>query len=149
MAVEVRGATAGDVPLAALLFDAYRVFYGQSSDPPLARRFLGERLERGESAVLLAFDGEPGRAVGLSQLYPIFSSVAARPRWLLNDLFVLPEARGRGVGRALLEGARKLAAETGAAGLDLATAPENVAARRLYESTGWERDAFLHYVLDV
>lgn len=87
--------------------------------------------------MLLAFDGEPGGAVGISQLYPIFSSVAARPRWLLNDLFVIPGARGRGVARALLEGARRLAAETGAAGSDLATAPDNAAARRLYESTGW------------
>ena len=133
----------------APLFDAYRIFYGQTSDRLLARRFLSERLERGESVLLLALDGEPDRAVGISQLYPIFSSVTARPRWLLNDLFVVPEARGRGVGRALLEGARRLAVETGAAGLDLATAPDNVSARRLYESTGWERDEFLHYGLNV
>ena len=150
MDVEVREARgAGDVTLAVPLFDAYRVFYGQSSNPPLAREFLGERMERGESAVLLAFEGEPDRPVGFSQFYPIFSSVAARRRWLLNDLFVVPEARGRGVGLALLEGAQRLAAETEATGLDLATAPDNVAARRLYESAGWGRDRFLHYVLNV
>lgn len=148
-AVEVRRAALADVPLAAPLFDAYRTFYGQRSDPSLARTFLEERLARDESVVLLAFDGEPDRAVGLSQLYPIFSSVAARPRWLLNDLFVAPTARGRGVGHALLEGARRLATEMGAAGLNLETAPDNDAARSLYESTGWQRDASLHYVLNV
>ena len=147
--IEVRRATLSDVPLAAPLFDAYRTFYGQSPDPVLARTFLEERLARGESVVLLAFDGEPDRAIGLSQLYPIFSSVAARPRWLLNDLFVAPTARERGVGRTLLEGAREFAAETGAAGLNLETAPDNAAAQRLYESTGWERDSSLHYALNV
>lgn len=149
MTVEVRRAVLADVPLAAPLFDAYRVFYGQSSDPRLAHAFLKERLTRDESVVLLAFDGGLDGAVGFSQLYPIFSSVAARPRWLLNDLFVAPTARGRGVGRALLDGARRLATETGATGLNLATAPQNTAAQRLYESAGWERDSFLHYVFNA
>ena len=141
MAVGDRRAVAGDVPLAAPLLDAYRVFYGQRSDPELALSFLRERITRAESVVLLALDataeGAPETAVGLAQLYPIFSSVTARRRWLLNDLFVAPEARGRGVGEALLGASRRLAAETGAAGLNLATAPDNTAAQRLYEGAGW------------
>ena len=137
------------MPLAAPLFDAYRIFYVRTSDRLLARRFLSERLERGESVLLLALDGEPDRAVGISQLYPIFSSVTARPRWLLNDLFVVPEARGRGVGRALLEPARRLAVETGAAALVLATAPDNVSARRLYDSMRRQRDELLLYSLNL
>ncbi len=149
MSVEVRRATPEDVPAVAPLFDAYRVFYGQEPDPELASRFLRERLERAESVVFLALDGEAGRATGFTQLYPLFSSVAARRKWLLNDLFVAPEARIRGAGGALLEAARRFAAETGASGLDLATAPDNVAAQRLYEATGWKRSAFLHYSLDV
>lgn len=149
MSVEVRRATPEDVPAVAPLFDAYRVFYGREPDPELARGFLRERLERAESVVFLALDGEAGRAVGFTQLYPLFSSVAARRKWLLNDLFVAPEARVRGVGGALLEAARWFAVETGAGGLELATAPDNVTAQRLYEATGWKRDAFLHYALDV
>lgn len=131
------------------MFDAYRVFYGQDSDLELAHEFLRERLGREESVVFLALDRGLERAAGFTQLYPLFSSVAARRKWLLNDLFVAPEARGRGVGRALLEAARGLAAETGARGLELATAPDNTAAQRLYESAGWKRDVFLHYFLDV
>lgn len=147
--MEIRRATPEDVPLVAPLFDAYRVFYEQEPDPELAHDFLRERLERAESVVFLALDGEAGRATGFTQLYPLFSSVAAQRTWLLNDLFVAPEARGRGVGGALLEAARRFAAETGAGGLELATAPDNVTAQRLYEATGWKRDAFLHYSLDV
>ena len=56
--------------------------------------------------------------MGFVQLYPLFSSTARRPRrlWLLNDLYVAPEARQGGVGRALMRRARRLAEETGAAG---------------------------------
>ena len=75
--------------------------------------------------------------------------MAAWHKWLLNDLFVALEARVGVGGGALLEAARRFAAETGASGLDLATAPDNVAAQRLYEATGWKRGAFLHYSLDV
>ena len=147
MGIEVQRATPEDPHLVAPLFDAYRVFYEQAPDPDLARRFLGERLEREESVVFVALGSH--LAVGFTQLYPLFSSVSARRRWLLNDLYVAPEARGRGVGGMLLETARQFAVETGAGGLDLATAPDNTSAQRLYESTGWKKDTFLHHYLDV
>ena len=150
MADAVRQAGPADADVVAPLFDAYRQFYEQPSDPALARRFIAERLERAESVVFLA--ERDGRAVGFVQLYPLFSSTAARPRrlWLLNDLFVAPEARGSGVGRALLARARRLAEATGATGLELATARSNTAAQRLYESVGYRRDdAFLRYELGL
>jgi ribosomal protein S18 acetylase RimI-like enzyme len=146
----VRQAGPGDVDAVAPLFDAYRQFYRQPSDPGLARRFLAERLEREESVVFVA--ERDGRAVGFVQLYPLFTSTADRPRrlWLLNDLFVAPEARGGGVGRALMDRARRLAEETGAAGLELATARTNTVAQRLYESLGYRvDDQFLRYELGL
>jgi GNAT superfamily N-acetyltransferase len=146
----VRQAGPGDVDLVVPLFDAYRQFYEQPSDPALARAFLAERLARAESVVFLA--ERDGRAVGFVQLYPLFSSTAARPGrlWLLNDLFVAPEARGGGVGRALMERARRLAEETGAVGLELATARANSGAQRLYESLGYRQDdQFIRYELGL
>ncbi|HUR95792.1 MAG TPA: GNAT family N-acetyltransferase [Gemmatimonadales bacterium] len=140
MADTVRQARAADADLVAPLFDAYRQFYEQPADLPLARAFLAERLAREESVVFLA--ERDGRAVGFVQLYPLFSSTASVPRrlWLLNDLFVSPEARGSGVARALMARARRLAEDTGAVGLELATAHSNLKAQRLYESLGWRRD---------
>ena len=140
MADTVRRAAVEDAPLVAPLFDAYRQFYQQPPDPELALAFIRHRLEAGESVIFLAERDE--RPVGFVQLYPLFSSTAARPRrlWLLNDLFVTPTARGGGVARALLLRARRLAEETDAVGLELATARTNVAAQRLYESLGWRRD---------
>lgn len=146
----VREAGPGDVDAVAPLFDAYRQFYQQPSDPALARAFIAERLARSESVIFLA--ERDGQAVGFVQLYPLFSSTAARPRrlWLLNDLFVSPSARGGGVARALMDRARRLGEETGAAGLELVTARTNAPAQRLYESLGWRHDdEFLRYELGL
>ena len=146
----VRQAGLGDIDAVAPLFDAYRQFYQQPSDPALARAFIAERLARSESVIFLA--ERDGQAVGFVQLFPLFSSTAARPRrlWLLNDLFVSPSARGGGVARALMDRARRLGEDTGAAGLELVTARTNAQAQRLYESLGWRHDdEFLRYELGL
>ena len=146
----VRQAGPADVGAVASLFDAYRQFYQQPSDPALARAFIAERLARSESVLFLV--ERDGQAVGFVQLYPLFSSTAARPGrwWLLNDLFVSPSARGGGVARALMNRARRLGEDTGAAGLELVTARTNAPAQRLYESLGWRQDElFLRYELEL
>jgi ribosomal protein S18 acetylase RimI-like enzyme len=136
------------VVLVAPLFDSYRQFYGQKADPDGAREFLAERLERGESVVLAIVEGE--RALGFTQLYPSFSSVSMLPIWILNDLFVVEDARRRGVGARLLQAARDFAMRTGAARLVLSTAVTNTTAQALYERDGWQRDtAFLHYEYEL
>jgi len=88
--------------------------------------------------------------IGFVHLYPVFSSVNLTQQWILNDLFVIAEARKLGVGRALMERARQFAENTRAAGLTLETAITNNAAQRLYESLGWRRDQeFYRYFLAV
>lgn len=134
--------------LVAPLFDAYRMFYGQSSDLGGARHFLAERLQRRESVIFALVEG--GVALGFTQLYPSFSSVSMKPLWVLNDLFVAEAARQRGIGTRLLMAARNYAVQTGAARLVLSTAVENRTAQSLYERLGWQRDtAFLHYRFEV
>jgi len=129
------------------LFDAYRQFYGQRSDLAAARAFLGDRLDRDESVLYLAYLN-PREPAGFTQLYPSFSSVSLKRLWILNDLFARADIRRGGVGRALLERARQHAADTGAKGLILSTAVTNKPAQTLYESCGWQRDdEFLHYNL--
>jgi GNAT superfamily N-acetyltransferase len=145
----LRIARAGRQDIADLvpLFDGYRQFYGQRSDPATARAFLSERIERDESVIFLAYTG-PGEAAGFTQLFPSFSSVSMKPLWILNDLFVRSDVRRGGVGRALLERARQHAVETGAKGLVLSTAVTNKPAQTLYESCGWQRDdEFFEYHL--
>jgi GNAT superfamily N-acetyltransferase len=143
---EVRSVRAQLDDLDALvpLFDGYRQFYGQRPDPAGARAFLAERFKRGESVIFLAV--VDGAIVGFTQLYPSFSSVSMKRLWVLNDLFVMPDARKSGAGRALLERAERWAAETGAKGLTLSTQITNLTAQRLYEACGWTKDdEFVHY----
>lgn len=130
------------------LFDAYRQFYEQPSDPSGAKVYLTERLARDEAVVFLALlDDQP---VGFTLLYPTFSSVRMRFFWVLNDLFVAPEGRKHGGGGALLERAREHGIETGAALLELNTAITNLTAQSVYEAHGWQRDTkFYKYTLPL
>ena len=136
--VEVRQATVADLDLLVPLFDAYRCFYGQDSDPERARRFLLERFQHNQSVTFLAFDN--GRAAGFTQLYPSFSSTAMARIFILNDLFVTPEARGRGAGGALLNAAAEYGRRVGAVRLELSTELTNHTAQAVYERMGWKRD---------
>lgn len=145
-AVEIRRAGVSDLHLLAPLFDDYRQFYHQPSDLVVARQYLASRLEREESVVFLAASDTVG--YGFVQLYPSFCSVAARPIWILYDLFVSPAARGQGHGRRLMQAARSFASASGAQRLVLSTADDNRTAQRLYESLGYRRDTvFRHYEL--
>ncbi len=135
----VTRATPADLPLLVPLFDAYRRFYGQAADPAAAAAFLQQRLQRGDSVLLLALDGD-GEPAGFVQLYPSFSSVRIARTFILNDLFVVPSQRRRGVARQLLEAAEAQARELGAVSLSLSTAVDNHAAQRLYASAGWVRN---------
>lgn len=134
-----------DAALIAPLFDAYRQFYEQPADADATLAFITARLERGESVILLARRPD-GSALGFCQLYPSFCSVLAAPIYVLYDLFVVPDARRLGVGRALLLAAEAHARATGHARMDLTTARNNLRAQALYESLGWVRDeVFLTY----
>jgi len=143
-----RHATLDDLDALAPLFDAYRRFYAQPGDVALASAYLHARMERGESAILVA-EGD-GTLLGFCQLYPGWCSVAAARIFVLYDLFVDAGVRRAGVGRALMLAAQAFGREAGAARLDLSTARSNARAQALYESLGWQRDdAYLTYNLSL
>jgi ribosomal protein S18 acetylase RimI-like enzyme len=149
MTIKALRADTAQLDAVAQLFDAYRGFYEQPSNLAQSRAFIAERMAAGESAIFLAQD-EHGEALGFVQLYPTFSSIDAHRTWLLSDLFTTPAARGRGVGRLLMNTARAFALETGAKGLVLETATDNFTAQGLYESLGYVRDTgYFTYMLDL
>lgn len=136
MTVSIHRAGIDNLDAVAPLFDLYRQFYGQAADTVIARDFVGERLRRGESVVLLArIDGE---AVGFTQLFPSFSSVSAARLWILNDLYVVAEARRHGVAKVLLQAAAEFARDDGALRLELETDHGNANAQALYLGLGWQ-----------
>jgi ribosomal protein S18 acetylase RimI-like enzyme len=138
MSLEIITASFDHLPQLAPLFDAYRVFYGQPSDIEAARAFLNERFTLGESIVFIAMLED--RAVGFTQLYPMFSSVSLRRIWILNDLYVEADVRGQRVGERLIERAVQLAKESGAKGIQLETAHTNTSGQKLYERLGFQRE---------
>src|SRR6476619_5408214 len=134
MKIEIRKASAGDAEIIAPLFDAYRMFYNRSSDINGALQFVRERLEQNESVIFIAFINE--KAIGFIQLYPIFTSVDMQRSWLLNDLFIHPSARGRGVGTSLLDAAQDFGRTVQSKWLMLQTANDNYSAQALYKKNG-------------
>lgn len=157
LAFKIIRANLSHVDAIAPLFDAYRVFYKQPSDLDASRNFIRERLTNDESIIALAIPsdqeetaGSDVRGLGFTQLYPSFSSTTMKRLWILNDLFVAPEARKHGLGGALLDWAKDFALERGAKCLKLATQVENVTAQSVYHSHGYVRDTeFYHYVLPL
>ena len=147
MSVTTRRAALDDLDVVAPLFDAYRQFYGQPSDMARARAWLSDRMQQGESVVLVAECN--GRPNGFVQLYPMFSSVRTARLWILNDLFVASDARRSGVARALLDAAAQFARDDGAAGLMLETGRDNASARALYRAAGWQEDTSQWYSLPL
>ncbi len=137
--ITTRLATLDDIDQLATLFDAYRQFYELPPDLALSRQYLLDRMLGNESVLILAQD-ETGAPAGFCQMYPTFCSLAAAPIYALYDLFVLPEARHLGAGRALMLAAEAHALRNGAVRLDLTTARTNLPAQCLYSGLGWKRD---------
>ncbi len=83
---------------------------------------------------LLCFDGR--RPIGVALYYFTYSSFAARPALYLEDVFVVPEARRRGAGRALLAELARIAKKRRCARLEWAVLDWNAPAIRFYERLG-------------
>ena len=91
--------------------------------------------------------GDDGEALGFATVYMTWETLDAGRLAVMNDLFVSPAARGRGVGAALIEECRRFARERGAGKLAWQTAPTNEAAQRLYERVGAVREQWVDYHL--
>jgi ribosomal protein S18 acetylase RimI-like enzyme len=138
MNLRIETVTLEQLEILVPLFDTYRVFYKEVSDLKRARDFLTERIQNNESIIYIAYDET--RVLGFTQLYPSFSSTTTQRLWILNDLYVIPEARGLRVGEHLIERALQLARDTNAKGVMLETAHTNISGQKLYERMGFMRE---------
>jgi GNAT superfamily N-acetyltransferase len=146
--MSIREAALNDVEAISPLFDAYRVFYEQTSDLDGASQCLKENLSCQRSHVFVFEDNET--VLGFTQLYPAFCSVAMQPFFVVYDFYVVPTARAKGVGTSLLRFAHDWAKAKGAFRVDLETAHTNVTAQSVYEALGYELDTeFRKYSFDL
>jgi ribosomal protein S18 acetylase RimI-like enzyme len=132
--IQVRRAGVEDAADIARLLHDFNVEY---SEPTPAVEELTETIARliggDEITVLLAGDRPDG--LSLFRFRPGIWSAGAET--YLQELYVIPQLRGRGIGRALLEATIEVARECGADGIDLNTGESDTAARALYESMGF------------
>jgi ribosomal protein S18 acetylase RimI-like enzyme len=136
---EIRRATIADADAVLPLVRSYRVFYEQQPNAEREREFIEQHLRNASSVLYLAQSG--GVPAAFMQMFKTYSTVHLSNAWILEDLFVAPDYRNRGIARALLERAIEHAREDGACGMFLETAVTNIAAQRLYESAGWTKEA--------
>lgn len=88
---------------------------------------------------------ESGKVIGFATVYFSFASTIAAKVAVLSDLYTVPNSRGKGIGRKLIEHCRNYAADCGAARLQWVTAPENEQAQKLYDSIDARKSTWHFY----
>jgi len=138
------------LPLMAGYCEFYGAAPGADSLLALARTLLGDGARDGLQ--LIARRRERGQALGFATLYWTWSTLRAARIAVMNDLFVVPAARGAGggrVGEALIAACAERCREHGAAALTWQTALDNDRAQALYDRVGARRSQWLDYDLPV
>jgi GNAT superfamily N-acetyltransferase len=136
VSVQIRPATRDDVSAIAELIRGLARYEKLENDVVMTEALLDKALfgERQYAEVLLA--EEDGRPVGFALFFHNFSTFLGRPGIYLEDLFVLPEHRGSGIGRTLLAHVAHLAVERGCGRLEWSVLDWNRDAIGFYERLG-------------
>jgi len=136
MSIRIRSATKEDVPVVAELIRGLARYEKLEHEVVMTEDLLAAGLfgERPYAEVLIATDED--RPVGFALFFHNFSTFLGRPGIYLEDLFVVPEERGSGVGRALLEHLARLAVDRGCGRLEWAVLDWNRDAIAFYERLG-------------
>jgi GNAT superfamily N-acetyltransferase len=136
MTLQIRPAEVADVPAIARLIRGLARFEKLEHEVVLTDELLKRGLfgPRPYAEALLA--EEDGLPIGFALFFHTFSTFLARPGIYLEDLFVQPDHRGHGVGRALLTRLARLAVERGCGRLEWAVLDWNVDAVAFYERLG-------------
>ena len=132
------------------LMRAYCDFYDVAPTDQALREMARSLIEDPvhEGVQLIARD-EAGRAVAFATVFWTWSTTRASRIGIMNDLFVRPTARGRGVADRLIEACRQECARRGATTLTWQTAPDNARAQAVYDRVGGTREQWVDYWLDA
>ncbi len=134
-----RKVTIEDLNSISKLFNAYRVFYKKENDVTAGKEFISDRIINNDSEIFIA-ENSGNEIIGFVQLYSLFSSTRMKKLWLLNDLFVNPKHRGKGVSVGLIDKAKELVIKTKACGMFLETEKTNIIGNNLYPKTGFKQN---------
>jgi len=129
------------------LWEGYNAFYGRKGSRALPRAVTDETWRRFFDAAVpvhALVAEEDGRLVGIAHYLYHFSTSASDLTCYMQDLFTAPEARGHGVGKALIEAVYAAAMAAGVVRVYWHTHETNTAARRVYDGVA-ERSGFIVY----
>ena len=138
-----------DVPDLMPMLRAYCDFYQVDPSDDRLRVLVAALIDDPSEGLQLIARDSDGTPQGFATIYWTWQMLYGARVGVLNDLFVIPESRGSGTGRALIERCRELCGERGAEKLVWETAPDNTTAQRLYDGIGAERSTWLTYELDA
>ena len=136
MTLRIRAAQPADVPVIADLIRQLAKFEKLEKEVVLTEELLVIGLFGPHPYAETVIAEDDGQPIGFALFFHTFSTFLARPGIYLEDLFVLAEHRGRGVGRALLAHLAHLAVERGCGRLEWAVLNWNQEAIRFYERLG-------------
>lgn len=149
MTLEVRRLASEELEAALPLIASYQRFYRAEPDDERNRAFFRRFIAPSDEGLLLGAWVD-GALAGFATIYWTHSSSRAADVALMNDLYVTEEARGRGVGYALIDACVEAARARGAAHLEWLTAADNRRAQRLYDRfPGAARSAWYVYEVDL
>jgi GNAT superfamily N-acetyltransferase len=126
--------------------DFYEVAPSDADLLAIAHSLIGDPVNEGVQ--LIARDSD-GRAVGFSTVYWTWSTTSGCRIGIMNDLFVVEDARGRGIADRLIEACRGECSRRGARQLAWQTAPDNLRAQAVYDRVGGTREQWVDYWLPV
>jgi GNAT superfamily N-acetyltransferase len=145
--VEVALVTPDDLVDLLPLMRAYCTFYESDPADEALRAMATAFLDEASGGTQLIARDTSGSALGHATLLWSWDTTLGEPLAVMEDLFVTREARGRGVGAALIGACRRLAADRGIRWLAWETAPDNAIAQRLYDGLGAHRGTWYAYRL--
>lgn len=143
----IRPVTRADRDAWTPLWDGYNAFYGRSGDTaldPAVTAMTWSRFFDADEPVHALVAERDGRLLGLVHYLFHRSTTAIEPSCYLQDLFTTLEARGRGVGRALIAAVYDAAKAAGASRVYWQTHETNDTAMTLYDQVA-DRSGFLVY----
>ena len=148
MSIVITRATIEHYKDVGALFDLYRQFYKYKTNLKASTKFIKDRINQNESFIFICFyKKEPA---GFVQLYETFDSLNINKKLILYDLYVDRKYRKNGIGRKLMNEAKKLAKFKKIQNIELSTAKNNKKAQSLYESLDYKRDKeYYNYFLEL
>jgi GNAT superfamily N-acetyltransferase len=151
LSVVVRSLEESDFTAWRPLWDGYNAFYGREGEtalPPAITQLTWRRFfDSAEPVFALVAEAE-GQLLGLCHYLFHRSTTRIEPICYLQDLFTIPQARGQGVGRALIQAVYDRATPYGAKRVYWQTQASNSTARMLYEKVA-AHQGFLVYAHDL